>query len=367
MLDDCIKPQENVSIENVTDHDDQSEGTEIEDRPHPLSVEEKNAALRCSEKVRTSAVALMEQRESELNNVQTALEYLKKEPNLLPQGTKEKLEILLPALKSQALAAKKYTLWATRRDKLLKGDKATEELFNTKLKTASKDWTQQEITEEWEITQEAIGLPEDSNQADLKQIAFNLAKEARGLTAAVQGYISRTGITLNESTYRTLEWLVGKAKELQEDLAKAKIGLEWAEKNTKFDLALLSKWRNLAAQRYEEATDFFSSISSPHSDQNLELYNPDTSPKDQRPWWSKPPSLPDANLKQILDSCAQAAKAQKKADTLSQELTKLRASRREDDETIIDLEKEHWDAMEQVKHSAAQADSLYRASFPNVL
>ncbi|MBX9742406.1 MAG: hypothetical protein K2W99_02550 [Chthoniobacterales bacterium] len=179
--------------------------------------------------------------------------------------------------------------------------------------------------------------------------------------------IMKTNKLAKEGAYPSVQelWASEKVAAVKEDLEKATLGLAWAQKNTDFNLSLLSPWGDLAQQRYHEAVNFSVSLSSGGS--KSDLYDPANSPKERAPSWSKPLLINAANIKQVVDSCAQAAKAEEKAMALDQQLKKLRQSidYSEDSEKVLSLEKAYREADDQKRASAYQAHSLYKAIFPN--
>lgn len=171
----------------------------------------------------------------------------------------------------------------------------------------------------------------------------------------------KTDKLIKMKAYPQLAWASEKLAAAKEDLEKANVGLAWAKQNTDFNQEYLSAWRDLAQERYENAAAFDASVSKgPH----LDLYDPATSSKDAAPSWSRSVDLATANIKQVVDSCAQAAKAEEKANFFDQQRKELcQVGHDEESEEVFQLEKNYREADEQRRASAYQAQSLYKATF----
>ena len=107
-----------------------------------------------SEAIQQSAVALADQKASELRDTQDALTYVKKNPISLLLETQKSLNEWHAIITDQAAKAKKYALWTTYRTELLKGNKKLQASLEEAGQSIDTQWTLQEIHDDWNLTKE---------------------------------------------------------------------------------------------------------------------------------------------------------------------------------------------------------------------
>ncbi|MBM3857965.1 MAG: hypothetical protein FJ390_08435 [Verrucomicrobia bacterium] len=119
------------------------------------------------------------QKTSELQDATDALAYVTKNPTALPLEKKQQLEECHTAIRNQATKAKKYADWTSYRTELLKGNTRFQTALEESGQAIDKDWTLQELNEDWELTKEEPWAQEDPQYDELKAIITPLAAQYR--------------------------------------------------------------------------------------------------------------------------------------------------------------------------------------------
>lgn len=125
------------------------------------------------------AADIAEEKSNELQEVEAARAYVKKNPTAFPQEIKEKLEAYRPIILDQASKAKKYAIWTNWRTQLLQGNRNLQSALEEKGKSISRNWTLDHLQEDWKITKEEPWAQEDPQYEELKKVIAPLAAQHR--------------------------------------------------------------------------------------------------------------------------------------------------------------------------------------------